>query len=32
MQQLGLDPRELAIPGRKRLERDYGRPISEIIA
>jgi hypothetical protein len=30
--QLGLDPRRLDIPGRKRLEIDYGRPIREIIA
>jgi hypothetical protein len=32
MQQLGIDPRRLEIPGRKRLEMDYGKPISEIIA
>ncbi len=32
MHQLGLDPRRLEIPGRKRLERDYGKPIREIIA
>jgi hypothetical protein len=32
LRQLGLDPRALAIPGRKRLEIDYGRPITEIIA
>jgi len=32
LQQLGLDPRALQVPGRKRLERDYGHPISEIIA
>jgi len=30
--QLGLDSRELEIPGRKRLEIDHGRPIREIIA
>lgn len=30
--QLGLDPRRLEIPGRKRLEIDYGEPIHEIIA
>lgn len=29
---LGLDPRRLDIPGRKRLEIDYGRPITEIMA
>jgi hypothetical protein len=29
---LGLDGRRLAVPGRKRLEIDYGRPIQEIIA
>jgi hypothetical protein len=32
LHQLGLDPRTLAIPGRKRLEREFGRPIREIIA
>ncbi|MBX7072985.1 MAG: DUF1501 domain-containing protein [Pirellulales bacterium] len=32
MHQLGLDPRKLEIPGRKRLEIDYGQPIYEIIA
>lgn len=31
LHQLGLDPRRLAIPGRKRLERDYGNPIQQII-
>ena len=31
-QLLGLDPRRLEIPGRKRLEIDYGKPIREIIA
>jgi hypothetical protein len=30
--QLGLDPRSLEIPGRKRLEIDFGTPIREIIA
>ena len=29
---LGLDPRRLDIPGRKRLEIDYGSPIHEILA
>ena len=32
MQLLGLDARRLEIPGRKRLEMDYGKPIPEIIA
>jgi hypothetical protein len=32
LHQLGLDPRKLAVPGRKRLEIDYGKPIREIIA
>ena len=32
MQQLGLDAKRLEIPGRKRLEIDYGRPIDAIIA
>jgi hypothetical protein len=32
LQQLGLDPRKLVVPGRKRLEIDYGKPIGEIIA
>ncbi|HLN29647.1 MAG TPA: DUF1501 domain-containing protein [Gemmataceae bacterium] len=32
LHQLGLDPRRLAVPGRKRLEIDYGKPISELIA
>lgn len=31
-QLLGLDARRLEIPGRKRLEIDYGHPIREIIA
>jgi hypothetical protein len=29
---LGLDPRRLEVPGRKRLEIDFGKPISEILA
>jgi len=29
---MGLDPRRLDIPGRKRLEIDYGRPIHQIMA
>jgi len=32
MKQLGLDPRRLEVPGRKRLEVDYGHPIDDIIA
>jgi hypothetical protein len=28
---LGLDPRRLAVPGRKRLEIDHGQPIREIM-
>ncbi len=30
--QLGLDSRKLEIPGRKRLDIDHGRPITEILA
>lgn len=32
LHQLGLDSRQLEIPGRKRLEIDHGEPIREIIA
>ena len=32
LHQLGLDSRQLEIPGRKRLEIEHGRPIREIIA
>ena len=32
LHQLGLDPRKLAVPGRKRLEVDYGTPIRQILA
>jgi hypothetical protein len=32
LHQLGLDPRKLEIPGRKRLEIDFGQPIHDIIA
>ena len=32
LHQLGLDPRRLEVPGRKRLEIDHGQPIGEIIA
>ena len=29
---LGLDPRKLALPGRKRLEVDFGKPMAAILA
>jgi hypothetical protein len=29
---LGIDPRRLEVPGRKRLEIDHGQPITEILA
>jgi hypothetical protein len=32
LKQLGLDARKLEVPGHKRLEIDYGKPIHEIIA
>lgn len=32
LHQLGLDPRELAVPGRKRLEKEYGKVIHDVIA
>ncbi len=32
LHQLGLDPHRLEVPGRKRLEIDYGQPIRAIIA
>jgi uncharacterized protein (DUF1501 family) len=32
LRQLGLDSRQLEIPGRKRLDIDHGQAISEIIA
>jgi uncharacterized protein (DUF1501 family) len=32
LHQLGLDSRRLEIPGRKRLDIDHGKPITEIIA
>ncbi|HET6573781.1 MAG TPA: DUF1501 domain-containing protein [Fimbriiglobus sp.] len=31
LHQLGLDPRRLEVPGRKRLEMDYGKPITAIL-
>jgi hypothetical protein len=32
LHQLGLDPHKLEVPGRKRLEIDYGQPIRGILA
>jgi uncharacterized protein (DUF1501 family) len=32
LKQLGLDARKLEVPGHKRLEIDYGKPIDTIIA
>lgn len=32
LHQLGLDARRLVVPGRKRLEKDFGKPIREIMA
>ncbi|MFO0927596.1 MAG: DUF1501 domain-containing protein [Gemmataceae bacterium] len=32
LNRLGLDPRRLAVPGRKRLDIDYGKPIKDILA
>ena len=32
LHQLGLDPRKLEVPGRKRLDVDFGTPIQSIIA
>src|SRR5882724_2514846 len=32
LHQLGLDPRKLEVPGRKRLDIDFGQPIQAIIA
>ena len=32
LHQLGLDPRKLEVPGRKRLEIDFGKPIAAILA
>jgi len=31
LHQLGLDPHKLEVPGRKRLEVDYGKPIEDIL-
>lgn len=32
LHQLGLDPRRLEVPGHKRLEIDFGKPIREVLA
>jgi hypothetical protein len=32
LHQLGLNPRELEVPGRRRLEIDFGKPIMEIVS
>ena len=32
LHQLGLDPHQLAVPGRKRLEREVGKPIHDVMA
>ncbi len=32
LHQLGLDPRDMEVPGRKRLERDFGQVMHDIIA
>ncbi len=32
LNRLGLDSRKLTVPGRKRLDLDYGKPIHEILA
>jgi hypothetical protein len=32
LHQLGLDPRRLEVPGRKRLEIDHGTPIRQVLA
>ncbi|HVR87459.1 MAG TPA: DUF1501 domain-containing protein [Planctomycetota bacterium] len=32
LHQMGLDPRKLEVPGRKRLDIDFGKPIREILA
>ncbi len=31
-QLMGIDPRKLEVPGHKRLDRDYGHPIKEIMS
>ena len=32
LSQLGLDPRQMEVAGRKRLDRDFGHPIREIVS
>lgn len=32
LHQLGLDPHQMVVPGRKRLEKEIGKPIHEVIA
>jgi hypothetical protein len=32
LHQLGLDPRQMALPGRKRLEKEFGQVIHQIVA
>jgi len=32
LHQLGLDPHSMEVPGHKRLEKDFGHPIQNIIA
>jgi hypothetical protein len=32
LHQLGLDAHRLEVPGRKRLEKDFGEPITDILA
>lgn len=32
LHQLGLDPRQLALPSRRRLEKDFGQVITDVIA
>jgi hypothetical protein len=32
LHQLGLDPHRMTVPGRQRLEKEFGTPISEILA
>jgi hypothetical protein len=32
LHQLGIDPKRLDVPGRKRLDIDYGKPIHDILA
>ena len=32
LHQLGMDPRHLGVPGRKRIDAHRGKPITEIIA